>query len=164
VLEAIRAIEAEGGAAKISGAGGLTGAGAGLALVVTRPAWHERFAVPAGWTAHRVRLGAQGCARSSRRDRQATVTAPSNIAFIKYWGARDLGRVVPMNASISMTLTACVSLSTVAFASGSDEPDRIELAGEGRLGRGAAGVVPRAGVGAPRPRAPLGPPDGSFRW
>lgn len=61
---------------------------------------------------------------------KATVTAPSNIAFIKYWGARDLAQALPMNASISMTLTECVSLSTVAFADGSDEPDRIELVGE----------------------------------
>jgi diphosphomevalonate decarboxylase len=58
---------------------------------------------------------------------KATVTAPSNIAFIKYWGARDLERALPMNASISMTLTECVSRSTVAFTAGSDEPDRIEL-------------------------------------
>jgi mevalonate kinase len=61
VLEAIRAIEAQGGAAKISGAGGLTGAGAGLMLVAhPDPAWHERFAPPKGWIAHRVRLGAEG--------------------------------------------------------------------------------------------------------
>lgn len=61
VLEAIRAIEAEGGAAKVSGAGGLTGAGAGLVLVAhPDPEWHERFVPPAGWTAHRVRLGAEG--------------------------------------------------------------------------------------------------------
>ena len=61
VQESIRAIEAAGGAAKISGAGGLTGAGAGLVLVVhPDPAWHERFVAPAGWTAHRVRLGAEG--------------------------------------------------------------------------------------------------------
>jgi diphosphomevalonate decarboxylase len=58
---------------------------------------------------------------------KATVTAPSNIAFVKYWGARDLAQALPMNASISMTLTECVTLSTVAFADGSDEPDRIEL-------------------------------------
>jgi len=61
---------------------------------------------------------------------KATVTAPSNIAFIKYWGARDLERALPINASISMTLTECVSLSTVAFVEGSDEPGRIELVAE----------------------------------
>jgi mevalonate kinase len=61
VQKAIRAIESEGGAAKISGAGGLTGVGAGLVLVVhPEPAWHARFVAPAGWTAHHVRLGAQG--------------------------------------------------------------------------------------------------------
>ena len=61
VLEAIRAIEAEGGAAKISGAGGHSGAGAGLVLVVhPDPAWHERFTPPTGWVAHNVRLGAEG--------------------------------------------------------------------------------------------------------
>jgi diphosphomevalonate decarboxylase len=61
---------------------------------------------------------------------KATVTAPSNIAFIKYWGARDLVQALPMNASISMTLTECVSRSTVAFADGSEAPDRIELVGD----------------------------------
>jgi mevalonate kinase len=61
VREAIRGIEAAGGAAKISGAGGLTGAGAGLVLVVhPDPEWHRRFPPPAGWAAHRVRLGAEG--------------------------------------------------------------------------------------------------------
>jgi diphosphomevalonate decarboxylase len=58
---------------------------------------------------------------------KSTVSAPSNIAFIKYWGARDLAKALPMNASISMTLSECVSLSTVAFTPGSDEPDTIEL-------------------------------------
>jgi diphosphomevalonate decarboxylase len=58
---------------------------------------------------------------------KATITAPSNIAFIKYWGARDLAQAIPMNASISMTLTECISLSTVAFSEGSEEFDRIEI-------------------------------------
>jgi len=61
VCAAIRAIEAAGGAAKISGAGGRTGAGAGLVLVVhPDPAWHARFSKPGGWTEHRVGLGAPG--------------------------------------------------------------------------------------------------------
>lgn len=61
VSAVIRTIESEGGAAKISGAGGLTGAGAGLVLVVHPDAgWHARFTPPAGWTAHTVRLGAEG--------------------------------------------------------------------------------------------------------
>lgn len=54
---------------------------------------------------------------------KATVTAPANIAFIKYWGARDLDRAIPMNTSISMTLEHCVTQCTVETldAGGEDE-------------------------------------------
>ena len=61
---------------------------------------------------------------------KATVLAPANIAFIKYWGAKDLDQAVPVNTSVSMTLTECTSLSTVEFAEGADGPDRIEIVGE----------------------------------
>lgn len=44
---------------------------------------------------------------------KASVLAPANIAFVKYWGARDLARALPINPSISMTLTECVSETTV---------------------------------------------------
>lgn len=44
-----------------------------------------------------------------------TVTAPANIAFIKYWGARDLARALPLHPSISMTLTRCLSHTTVEY-------------------------------------------------
>ena len=53
---------------------------------------------------------------------KATVSAPANIAFIKYWGARDLNPALPMNTSISMTLEECVSKCTVEILdSGRDE-------------------------------------------
>ena len=61
---------------------------------------------------------------------KATVVAPANIAFIKYWGAKDLDQAVPVNTSVSMTLTECTSLSTVEFEDGGDGPDRIEIVGE----------------------------------
>jgi mevalonate pyrophosphate decarboxylase len=32
---------------------------------------------------------------------RATVSAPANIAFVKYWGARDLARALPYHPSIS---------------------------------------------------------------
>lgn len=44
---------------------------------------------------------------------KATAIAPANIAFIKYWGARDLARAIPNNPSISMTLERCFSRCTV---------------------------------------------------
>jgi diphosphomevalonate decarboxylase len=44
---------------------------------------------------------------------KTTVSAPANIAFIKYWGARDLDRALPMNSSLSMTLDNCRTLCTV---------------------------------------------------
>jgi len=44
---------------------------------------------------------------------KTTVSAPANIAFIKYWGARDLDRALPMNPSVSMTLEHCVTQCTV---------------------------------------------------
>ncbi len=44
---------------------------------------------------------------------KATVEAPANIAFVKYWGASDLERAVPWEASLSMTLRTCVSRTTV---------------------------------------------------
>lgn len=46
---------------------------------------------------------------------RATYVAPANIAFIKYWGIRDEARVIPTNASISMTLSDCTSKCTVEF-------------------------------------------------
>jgi len=44
---------------------------------------------------------------------RATVSAPANIAIVKYWGAKDAERVVPYNPSISMTLEVCRSTTTV---------------------------------------------------
>jgi diphosphomevalonate decarboxylase len=60
---------------------------------------------------------------------KVTVEVPANIAFVKYWGARDLERAIPVNASISMTLSRCVSRSTVeALADGA--PDEVWLAAD----------------------------------
>ncbi len=61
--------------------------------------------------------------------RVVTVEAPANIAFIKYWGAVDLERAIPVNPSISMTLDRCVSRTTVRCL-GPSAPDRVELIGE----------------------------------
>lgn len=57
----IRRIEQEGGAAKISGAGALTGDGAGAVLVYhAEPERIERWPFLSAWSPFRVRLGAEG--------------------------------------------------------------------------------------------------------
>jgi len=53
---------------------------------------------------------------------KATFDAPANIAFIKYWGARDLEHALPLNPSISMTLENCSSRCTAELLSdGADD-------------------------------------------
>ncbi|HLE85832.1 MAG TPA: ankyrin repeat domain-containing protein, partial [Thermoanaerobaculia bacterium] len=65
--------------------------------------------------------------------RRATVSAPANIAFVKYWGARDVERALPHQPSISMTLEVCRSLTTVE-ARDDLARDEVWLAAEdGRL-------------------------------
>ncbi|MCY3972096.1 MAG: diphosphomevalonate decarboxylase [Acidobacteria bacterium] len=69
-----------------------------------------------------------------------TAEAPSNIAFIKYWGARDLEEPVPFNRSLSMTLDACRSVCS-ASPFGEGEEDEIwwlDKPAGGRPGRPAA--------------------------
>lgn len=62
---------------------------------------------------------------------RATAVAPSNLAFVKYWGARDLGRAIPRHPSISMTLSRCRSRCTAATRSeGGDEVLRADRDGE----------------------------------
>ena len=42
-----------------------------------------------------------------------TCRVPSNIAFVKYWGKRD--RQIPMNPSLSMTLSKCYTEMEVSY-------------------------------------------------
>ena len=46
---------------------------------------------------------------------KATAIAPSNIAFIKYWGNADSRSNIPYNNSISMNLSAAQTCTTVEF-------------------------------------------------
>jgi diphosphomevalonate decarboxylase len=66
---------------------------------------------------------------------RATAVAPSNIAFIKYWGARDPERALPFNPSISMTLSQCVSRCTVEYL---PESDSVQVLWRDREGLAAA--------------------------
>jgi len=47
---------------------------------------------------------------------KATVIAPSNIAFIKYWGRKDEILRLPANGSLSMNLSNLLTTTTVEFS------------------------------------------------
>jgi diphosphomevalonate decarboxylase len=68
---------------------------------------------------------------------KTTISAPANIAFIKYWGIRDLEQTLPANSSISMTLEQCLTLCTVEAHGG--EKDEVWIA------------EPDGGFGLPEP-------------
>ncbi len=68
---------------------------------------------------------------------KSTVRSPSNIAFIKYWGARDLERAIPANPSLSMTLRSCYSRTTVEWLE--------EDGGHEVRWRAGGGVTPEGG-------------------
>src|SRR6185295_18390777 len=72
-----------------------------------------RLAVPAAASGIHRASRSPGASTGDQCMSKATVSAPANIAFIKYWGARDLERALPMNSSISMTLEHCVTQCTV---------------------------------------------------
>ncbi|MBP9718891.1 MAG: diphosphomevalonate decarboxylase [Candidatus Levybacteria bacterium] len=61
--------------------------------------------------------------------KKATAIAPSNIAFIKYWGVKDEQLKLPQNPSISMNLSNLLTTTTVAFDE-SFEKDSVMFNGE----------------------------------
>lgn len=60
---------------------------------------------------------------------KATAVAPSNIAFIKYWGRKDEILRLPENGSISMNLSNLVTTTTVEFDASLKE-DIVIIGGE----------------------------------
>ncbi len=59
---------------------------------------------------------------------KSTAVAPSNIAFIKYWGKKNEQLRLPENASISMNLSNLFTTTTVEFSANYKE-DSIEIDG-----------------------------------
>lgn len=56
---------------------------------------------------------------------KCTAIAPSNIAFIKYWGKRDKILRLPENGSISMCLSNLLTTTTVEFSKTNKEDEII---------------------------------------
>lgn len=80
----------------------------------------------------------------AREPGPVTAEAPSNIAFIKYWGARDLEGPVPFNRSLSMTLDRCRSVCSASPLAGGDA-DEIRWLDPASSDRPAARVKPPPG-------------------
>ncbi len=59
---------------------------------------------------------------------RATAQAPSNIAFVKYWGRKDEVLRLPENGSISMNLSTLLTTTTVEF--GDFENDHVSFNGK----------------------------------
>ncbi len=60
---------------------------------------------------------------------KATAIAPSNIAFVKYWGKADEKLRLPLNSSISMNLSAAFTTTTVEFQKGLSRDDTTIVGG-----------------------------------
>jgi diphosphomevalonate decarboxylase len=58
----------------------------------------------------------------------STWMAPSNIAFIKYWGKK--GKQLPANPSLSMTLNECCTTTTTRFTPANELSVKLWLEGE----------------------------------
>lgn len=66
---------------------------------------------------------------------KSTAVAPSNIAFVKYWGKKDEVLRLPENGSISMNLSGLTTMTTVEFDPSYKE-DLIEINGTKELNEG----------------------------
>jgi len=60
--------------------------------------------------------------------KKTTAKAPSNIAFIKYWGKADPKLRLPLSSSISMNLSNIYTITTVEFSKDLKE-DKVEMDG-----------------------------------
>ncbi len=70
---------------------------------------------------------------------KATAISCANIAFIKYWGRKDHGLRLPLNASISMNLDHATTQTTVLFDS-SLEADDVSIGSESAADKAAQRV------------------------
>jgi len=64
-----------------------------------------------------------------RINMKATAAAPSNIAFIKYWGKKDEKLRLPANSSISVNLSGLKTTTTVKFSK-EYKQDKVQINGQ----------------------------------
>lgn len=57
--------------------------------------------------------------------KKITVRAPANIAFVKYWGRADHKIFLPLNNSISMTMSGCITTTTIETLD--NQSDTVEI-------------------------------------
>jgi diphosphomevalonate decarboxylase len=65
-------------------------------------------------------------------NQKATAEAPSNLAFIKYWGKKDSALRIPTNNSISMNLSNAKTITSVQFDPALTE-DRVAFRGSDQV-------------------------------
>ncbi len=78
--------------------------------------------------------------RAVGRTGSATYEAPPNIALVKYWGVRDVERVLPYNSSVSVTLGRLRTRTRVRFAPGLAD-DQVRINGTVATGGPRSAVV-----------------------
>lgn len=71
---------------------------------------------------------------------KATAVACANIAFIKYWGQRDVELNLPANSSLSMNLEGLTTVTTVEFSPDYDD-DVVILDGREERGESRQRIV-----------------------
>lgn len=59
-----------------------------------------------------------------------TVQAPSNIAFIKYWGRADHKLFIPRNSSISMNISGCITTTTAELTDLKEDELQVKFFGQ----------------------------------
>ena len=71
----------------------------------------------------------------------ATARAFPNIALVKYWGKRDEDLILPVAGSLSLTLDAFPTTTTVTLAEAGPDADAFSLNGTAATGEAAARVT-----------------------
>lgn len=70
----------------------------------------------------------------------ATAVAHANIALVKYWGKRDAALMLPATSSVSLTLDAFLTTTTITLLD-EGQPDQVELDGAPLTGLARTKVV-----------------------